>query len=196
MSTGYDRPLYILALDHRTSYERKLFGLEGPPTPDDRQRLAEGKEIILDGLLAAAEAAPPGTVGALIRFDGDRQRRADGFAQLAGDAALLAVLVAAQGVQAAKAWRQRRLFLGELHRDLAAEGVLAGDGQALEQLDQHEAGQEVLERKSRRQGNCLGGHGGCYFQMLYGVCIHAPITTSQTSVTGMKIFQPRRMIWS
>ena len=66
MTPGYDRPLYILASDHRTSYERKLFGLEGTPTPDDRQRLAEGKEIILDGLLAAADAAPPGTLATLI----------------------------------------------------------------------------------------------------------------------------------
>ena len=38
--------------------------------------------------------------------------------------------------------------------------------------------------------------GSCHFQMLYGVCIQAPTTTSQTRVTGMKIFQPRRMIWS
>ena len=32
--------------------------------------------------------------------------------------------------------------------------------------------------------------------MFQGVCIHAPTTTSQTSVTGMNTFQPRRMIWS
>ena len=65
MSPGYDQPLYILAFDHRTSFERKLYGIEGTPTPDDRQRLAEGKQIILEGLLAAADAAQPGTVGAL-----------------------------------------------------------------------------------------------------------------------------------
>ncbi|MNT17421.1 hypothetical protein D3C72_1525680 [compost metagenome] len=35
-----------------------------------------------------------------------------------------------------------------------------------------------------------------YFQMLNGVCIQPPTTTSHTRVTGMKIFQPRRMIWS
>ena len=29
-----------------------------------------------------------------------------------------------------------------------------------------------------------------------GVCIHAPITTIQTMVSGMNTFQPRRMIWS
>ena len=33
-------------------------------------------------------------------------------------------------------------------------------------------------------------------QMFQGDWIHRPTTTSQTSVTGMKIFQPRRMIWS
>jgi hypothetical protein len=35
-----------------------------------------------------------------------------------------------------------------------------------------------------------------YIQMFHGVCIHTPITTSHTKVTGMKIFQPSRMIWS
>jgi len=35
-----------------------------------------------------------------------------------------------------------------------------------------------------------------YFQMFQGVCIHAPTTTSHRRVTGMKTFQPRRMIWS
>ena len=35
-----------------------------------------------------------------------------------------------------------------------------------------------------------------YFQMFQGDWIHSPTTTSHTSVTGMKIFQPRRMIWS
>ena len=59
MTPGYEKPLYILAFDHRTSFERKLYGIEGTPTPDDRLRLAEGKQIILDGLLAAAGDAPP-----------------------------------------------------------------------------------------------------------------------------------------
>ena len=35
-----------------------------------------------------------------------------------------------------------------------------------------------------------------HFQMLYGDWIQRPTTTNQTRVTGMKIFQPRRMIWS
>src|SRR3989339_488449 len=32
--------------------------------------------------------------------------------------------------------------------------------------------------------------------MFHGVCIHTPTTTSHTKVTGIKIFQPKRMIWS
>jgi myo-inositol catabolism protein IolC len=83
MSPGYDRSLYILAFDHRTSFERKLYGIDGTPTPDDRRRLAEGKRIILDGLLAAAGAAPPGTVGALTDeengADAAREAKANGL---------------------------------------------------------------------------------------------------------------------
>jgi myo-inositol catabolism protein IolC len=65
MSPGYDRPLYILAFDHRTSFQRKLFGIAGAATQDERHRIAEAKRIILDGLLAAAATAPGGAVGAL-----------------------------------------------------------------------------------------------------------------------------------
>lgn len=43
-----------------------------------------------------------GSVGALLGLDGDGLRRADGLAQLAGDAALLARRVAPQGVLAAE----------------------------------------------------------------------------------------------
>ena len=40
----------------------------------------------------------PRAVGALVGFDVDRERRADRLAELAGDAALLTVFVAAQCV--------------------------------------------------------------------------------------------------
>src|SRR5882757_1925885 len=56
-------------------------------------------------------------VVAHLALDRDRQRRAHGLAELAGDAALFAVFIAAQRVQAAEARRQRRLLFGELHRD-------------------------------------------------------------------------------
>lgn len=66
MTPGYDQPLYILAFDHRTSFQTKLFGIVGTPTPEERERIREAKRIILDGLVTAADAAPAGTVGALV----------------------------------------------------------------------------------------------------------------------------------
>ena len=43
MTPGYDRPLYILAFDHRTSFQTKLFGIEGTPTPDELRAHARGQ---------------------------------------------------------------------------------------------------------------------------------------------------------
>src|SRR5512139_1120372 len=54
-------------------------------------------------------------VAALGRLDGDRERRAHRFAQLAADASLLAVRVTTQSVQAAEPRALRCLLLGELH---------------------------------------------------------------------------------
>src|SRR3954452_18369303 len=66
----------------------------------DRAALfAEAAEDALGQVDVVARGAA-GAVGALVGFDGDGQRRAHGFAQLAGDAALFAVLVAAQRMQA------------------------------------------------------------------------------------------------
>jgi myo-inositol catabolism protein IolC len=73
MTPGYDRPLYILAFDHRTSFQTKLFGIAGEPTAADRERMAEAKLIILDGLLAVAEDMPDDVLGALT----DEERGAD-----------------------------------------------------------------------------------------------------------------------
>jgi hypothetical protein len=64
---------------------------------------------------------PARAVGALVRFDRDRRRRAHGFAELTGDATLLAVRVAPQRVQAAKARADRRSFIRILNRDLSRE---------------------------------------------------------------------------
>ena len=61
-----------------------------------------------------------------VRLDGDGQRRAHRLAQLAGDAALLAVRIAAQRMQAAEARRLRRLLLGIVDGDLAARRSTRG----------------------------------------------------------------------
>src|SRR3546814_198527 len=66
---------------------------------DDRvhgaRLLAEPAEDALEQVDVVARGAA-GAVGALLRIDGDRKRRADRLAQLAGDAALFAVRIAAQ----------------------------------------------------------------------------------------------------
>lgn len=65
MSLGYDRPLYILAFDHRTSFATKMFGIAGEPTGAERARMAEAKRIIGQGLLAVADTADRSVLGAL-----------------------------------------------------------------------------------------------------------------------------------
>ena len=79
--------------------------LEDPRLDDRIDRagfFAEAAEDALGEVDVVAGGAPR-TVVALVRLDGDRHRRADRLAQLAGNAALLAVGIAAQRVQAAEA---------------------------------------------------------------------------------------------
>jgi myo-inositol catabolism protein IolC len=56
MSLGYDGKLYILAFDHRGSFQKKMFGIEGDPTPEQTETIADAKHLIFEGLLKATEA--------------------------------------------------------------------------------------------------------------------------------------------
>src|SRR5690606_19182457 len=76
---------------------------------------------------------------ARFRVDGNGKRRADRFAELAGDATLLAVRIAAQRVQAAETRRLRRLLVRVLDRDLTREQVPPGQAQALDELPEQQA---------------------------------------------------------
>src|SRR5436190_11637206 len=115
------------------------------PRLDDRVDragfLAEAAENALDEVDVVARRAPR-SILALLRLDVDGKGRADRLAQLARNAALLAVRVAAQRMQPAEARAHRRLLLRELHRDLAREQVLAGQGHAAEQFQQQERAEE------------------------------------------------------
>lgn len=42
---GYDRDLYMLAFDHRGSFQKQLLGISGIPTPDERARIADTKML-------------------------------------------------------------------------------------------------------------------------------------------------------
>ena len=75
MGLGYDGKLYILAFDHRGSFTQR-FGIEGDPRPEDKQRLADGKQLIFEGIEAALErGADPSVTGALVdeQFGGPTQ---------------------------------------------------------------------------------------------------------------------------
>ena len=67
MALGYDGKLYILAFDHRGSFQKKLFGIQGDPTPEQTDKIADAKHLIFEGLLKASEeGAEPGVTGCLV----------------------------------------------------------------------------------------------------------------------------------
>jgi myo-inositol catabolism protein IolC len=67
MALGYDDKLFILAFDHRGSFQKKWFGLSGDPTPEERERIADAKHLIYEGLETAVEGgAEPSMTGALV----------------------------------------------------------------------------------------------------------------------------------
>jgi myo-inositol catabolism protein IolC len=55
MALGYDGKLYILAFDHRGSFQKKMFGIEGDPTPEETARIADSKHLIFEGMVKASE---------------------------------------------------------------------------------------------------------------------------------------------
>ncbi len=55
MPLGYQGKLYILAFDHRGSFQTKLFGITGEPTPEQAQRIADAKRLIFEGMVKAVE---------------------------------------------------------------------------------------------------------------------------------------------
>ncbi|HEY2771937.1 MAG TPA: DUF2090 domain-containing protein, partial [Solirubrobacteraceae bacterium] len=67
MALGYDGKLYILAFDHRGSFQKKMFGIEGDPTPEQTQTIADAKHLIFEGMLEAVNrGAEPGATGVLV----------------------------------------------------------------------------------------------------------------------------------
>src|SRR5437879_6149836 len=67
MQLGYDGKLFILAFDHRGSFQKKWFGIEGDPTPEETERISDAKHVIFEGLLhAAEEGVEPSVTGALV----------------------------------------------------------------------------------------------------------------------------------
>jgi myo-inositol catabolism protein IolC len=84
MALGYDGKLYILAFDHRGSFQKKMFGIEGDPSPAETERIADAKRLIFEGMLeAVSRGAEPTATGVLVdeQFGSDipEQAKEDGL---------------------------------------------------------------------------------------------------------------------
>jgi myo-inositol catabolism protein IolC len=68
MALGYDGKLYILAFDHRGSFQKKMFGIEGDPTEEQSATIADAKHLIFEGMVKAAESGgvPKEQMGVLV----------------------------------------------------------------------------------------------------------------------------------
>ncbi len=67
MNLGYEGTLYILAFDHRGSFQKRFFGIEGDPDAEQTAIIADAKHLIFEGLLQAVSAgADPAVTGVLV----------------------------------------------------------------------------------------------------------------------------------
>jgi myo-inositol catabolism protein IolC len=66
MALGYNGKLYIMAFDHRGSFQKKMFGIQGEPTAEETETIADAKHLIYEGMTEAvsrgAEAAESGVL--------------------------------------------------------------------------------------------------------------------------------------
>ena len=79
MNNTQSDPIYLLAFDHRGSFQSKLLGIAGAPTPSDVARITEAKGIIFAGFRSALESGlSPQGAGILVeeQFGADIAREA------------------------------------------------------------------------------------------------------------------------
>jgi 5-dehydro-2-deoxygluconokinase len=84
MALGYDGKLYILAFDHRGSFQKKMFGIEGDPTAEQTATIADAKHLIYEGMeVAVKRGLDAAATGVLVdeQFGGEipTQARAEGL---------------------------------------------------------------------------------------------------------------------
>ena len=67
MTVGYQGTLFILAFDHRGSFQRKFFGIEGSPDPRETERIVDAKRVIYEGMQRAlTDGVDASTAGVLV----------------------------------------------------------------------------------------------------------------------------------
>lgn len=86
MPLGYDGKLYILAFDHRGSFQKKMFGIEGDPTPEETETISDAKHLIYEGMVKAVEKSDvhPDQLGVLVDEQFGGPKNIPGDAQQAG----------------------------------------------------------------------------------------------------------------
>jgi myo-inositol catabolism protein IolC len=67
MTLGYGGKLFVLAFDHRGSFQKTFFGVTGSPTPEETLRIIDAKLVIFEGMLAALPGGvDPSMAGVLV----------------------------------------------------------------------------------------------------------------------------------
>ena len=84
MALGYDGKLYILAFDHRGSFQKKMFGIQGEPTAEETATIADAKHLIYEGMeVAVKRGLDAAATGVLVdeQFGGNipTEARAEGL---------------------------------------------------------------------------------------------------------------------
>jgi myo-inositol catabolism protein IolC len=80
MALGYDGKLYILAFDHRGSFQKKMFGIEGDPTEEETEKISDAKRLIFEGMeIAVDRGVDAAATGVLVdeQFGSDIPKRAN-----------------------------------------------------------------------------------------------------------------------
>lgn len=67
MELGYDRPLFLMPFDQRSSFEKGLFGFKPPLTETQTAKVIASKQVVYEGFkLALSKGAPRETAGILV----------------------------------------------------------------------------------------------------------------------------------
>ena len=80
MGLGYNGDLFILAFDHRGSFQKKMFGITGEPNAEQTETISDAKHVVYEGFRKAVEeGAPQDAAGILVdeQFGGDILREAN-----------------------------------------------------------------------------------------------------------------------
>ncbi|MEO8422734.1 MAG: DUF2090 domain-containing protein [Actinomycetota bacterium] len=79
LGLGYEGDLFILAFDHRGSFVKKFFGIDGTPSPEDALRIADAKAVIYEGFQGALEGGVDRVSSGILvdeQFGGEIAKRA------------------------------------------------------------------------------------------------------------------------